>query len=78
MHVEYDSETDAAFIFLVPDEMLGPGLIAHEVWPPECSERVGLLFNEEEQLVGIEVLFASAVLPAELLKSARPTPGGVT
>jgi uncharacterized protein YuzE len=73
MHVEYDADTDAAFIFLVEDGRLTPGVIANEVWPPELHERIGLLFDGEQKLLGLEVVGASALLPARVLAAARKT-----
>ena len=73
MHVEYDAETDAAFIFVVDDSALTSGAIANEVWPSEFGDRIGLLFDGEQKLIGLELLSASSLLSASVLASARKT-----
>jgi uncharacterized protein YuzE len=67
VHIEYDPESDAAFVWLVEDDSLQPAALASEVWPAELNEHIGLLFNANNQLVGIEVLFASRYLSASVL-----------
>jgi uncharacterized protein YuzE len=69
MEVEYDRESDAAFLWLIPPPE--EKVIESELWPPELKEHIGLLFDSEQRLIGVEILFASAYLPKELLKSLR-------
>ena len=66
MDIEYDKETDAAFVWLGarPTGQVVDG----ELWPNELQGHVGLLFDSQERLIGLEVLFASKHLPIELLK----------
>jgi len=71
MDIEYDSETDAAFIWvgMRPDSPVIKG----ELWPDELKGHIGLLFDGENRLLGVEVLFASAYLPEDVLKEhTRP------
>jgi uncharacterized protein YuzE len=66
MDIEYDEETDAAFVWLAARP--ATRVIDGELWPEELQGHVGLLFDAQKRLIGIEVLFASAHLPSELLK----------
>lgn len=67
MDIEYDKDTDAAFVWL------GTRPTAHviegELWPEELKGHVGLLFDSQKRLIGLEVLFASEHLPSEVLKA---------
>ena len=72
MKVEYDDEADAAFLWLTDQEPI-QGIIANEIWPRELNEHVGMLFNEDGKIVGIEVLFASRYLQAEILEGKAST-----
>lgn len=67
MKIEYDPETDAAFIWFVSDPQHATEGGQTEVWPPELDDHVGLLLSSDRRLLGIEVLFASARLPQDLL-----------
>ncbi len=68
MHVEYDDDSDAAFVWLVADEPKEE-MIAHELWPPELRGKIGLLFDDQSRVIGLEVLEASVHLRKELLES---------
>lgn len=67
MDIEYDSETDAAFIWVGA----GPEfpVIKGELWPEELKGRIGLLFDAQNRLLGVEVLFASTHLHEDVLKN---------
>lgn len=66
MDIEYDKESDAAFLWLTvrPTEQA----VEHELWPEELNGHVGLLFDSKKRLIGLEVLFASQHLPSALLQ----------
>lgn len=75
MRITFDVESDAATIYLVSD--IGPGGAPRSLMCDlEVSEgAVILLFSEDEQLVGIEVLGASKLLPSQLLSGVEPPAG---
>jgi len=64
--IEYDKHSDAAFVWLSPRP--AARVIEGELWPEELKGHVGLLFDSQERLIGLEVLFASEHLPGELLE----------
>ena len=70
MRLIYDSEADAASIYLV--DSIQPGGTARsevcDVELPGCS--VILDFDAADKLIGIELLGASKLLPAKLLETA--------
>jgi uncharacterized protein YuzE len=70
MRLTYDASVDAAYIYFV--DQLGDGAVS-ETYP--CEPRGGkgainLDFDASGRLVGIEVLGARSVLPAEALNKA--------
>jgi uncharacterized protein YuzE len=67
MYVEYDDEADAAFIWLIPRPDDGTFVVDGELWPAELGGKIGLLFDIEKKLVGLEVLGASSRLPKVVL-----------
>jgi uncharacterized protein YuzE len=67
MDIEYDKDTDAAFVWLAARP--SAQVIDGELWPKELQGHVGLLFDSQKRLIGLEVLFASEHLPTELLKA---------
>ena len=64
MKIEYDKEVDAAYIYI--DSPIKDGDIKKTI---ELNENIILDFNEENKLVGIEILEASKVLNKEVLKT---------
>lgn len=71
MRIEYDREADAAYIQLVKD--IGAGGVHKTVGcdPSEVGGMINLDFDAVGRLVGIEILDASKMLPAELLARAE-------
>jgi uncharacterized protein YuzE len=71
MRITYDSQADAAYIYLTEIEpggvTSGSTLNRHM----EMASSVNCDFNAADQLVGIEVLGASRVLPSEVLARAE-------
>jgi uncharacterized protein YuzE len=71
MRVTYDPTVDAAYV-----ELAGPladGQVAttiHSIATPGDRGEVALDFDADGRLLGIEVLHASAVLPAAVLADA--------
>ena len=72
MRITYDRESDAATIYLVGDYAPG-GAPRSMLCDLEIKGGAVIrLLNEDEQLVGIEVLGACNLLPGELLAEAKP------
>jgi uncharacterized protein YuzE len=72
MRATYDDEADAAMIYLVP---IGPGEATgcHLSFPKEWEGKSHLTldFNDANELIGIEILYASRVLPQQFLQEAE-------
>jgi uncharacterized protein YuzE len=71
MRVTYDATADAAYVSLV--DTIGEGEAAtqiHSITTPGDRGEVALDFDADGRLLGIEVLHASAVLPAAVLAGA--------
>jgi uncharacterized protein YuzE len=71
MRVTYDAAADAAYVSLV--DTIGDGEAAtqiHSITTPGDRGEVALDFDADGRLLGIEVLHASAVLPAAVLAGA--------
>ena len=63
MRVTYDPEADAAYIYLT-DEQLPPGRDSVSCDPPENVQYAFVVMDwREGRIVGLEVLFASKLLP---------------
>lgn len=70
MKFTYDSEADAAYLQIV--ENIAAGEASRQVQVPEDEDIPGqfiLDFNEEGKLLRVEILFASTVLPSEMIKN---------
>jgi uncharacterized protein YuzE len=70
MRVTYDPEVDAAYVHLT-DESLQPGRQSITCELPAGAEGMVVMDWKEGRFVGIEVLNASAVLPADLIARLR-------
>jgi uncharacterized protein YuzE len=71
MRVTYDSEVDAAYIYLV--DLIPPGA-AKKTYTCDATEVNGMInldFDASGRLLGIEVLDAREKLPPELLDEAE-------
>jgi uncharacterized protein YuzE len=76
LRVTYDGSEDAAYIYLREIEDSGAkqtlGLMSlDEALEPFTAHNLLLDFDEEQHLIGIEVLNASETLPRELLAAAE-------
>jgi uncharacterized protein YuzE len=72
MRVTYDAAADAAYIALggpIGDGDVGATI--HSITTPGDHGEVALDFDADGRLLGIEVLHASAVLPAAVLAEAE-------
>ena len=59
MQYEYDKEVDGLYIWFVDDIEKEGVCYGGEVWPKELKDEIGLLFQKDGKLLGLEVLFAS-------------------
>lgn len=71
MYVEYDPEVDGAFIWFVDDIALRRRDVVSEIWPTELNEEIGLLFDDQGKLLGVELQPATNHLEQAVLDSAR-------
>jgi uncharacterized protein YuzE len=71
LKVEYDKNVDAAYINLTPAES-GIAAKTYVCDPDEVGGQIQLDFDDAGQLIGIEVLDASHLLPEAVLKSSTP------
>lgn len=69
MKIEYDEESDAAYIWLLDDIEQSKSSYEGEIWPEELKDNIGLIFSSDNKLMGLEILFASKYLTEELLKN---------
>lgn len=67
MNVKYDAQADAAYIQLA-DAIGARGVAKTYPCDPIEAGMINLDFDQEGRLLGIEILGASKILPAELLK----------
>jgi uncharacterized protein YuzE len=67
MRVTYDRESDAAYIYLTPVGVEHSAAFTYACDPGEVNGQIQLDFNKDGQLIGIEVLDASRLLPEEFL-----------
>ncbi len=59
MTYEYDREADGLYIWFIEDIEKERINYKGELWPVELNNEVGMLFDNEGKLMGIEVLPAS-------------------
>jgi uncharacterized protein YuzE len=71
LNIEYDARLDAAYINLSPMKP-GDAKKTYACDPEEVGGQIQLDFDESGRLIGIEVLHASRMLPASLLKAGNP------
>ena len=67
MQYEYDKEVDGLYIWFVDDIEKEGVCYGGEVWPKELKDEIGLLFQKDGKLLGLEVLFASKYFHQEKL-----------
>lgn len=70
MRITYDRTSDAAYIYLSAIKA-GEAVKTYPCDPKEVDGMINLDFNAAKQLIGIEVLGASARLPKSLLDGAE-------
>ena len=72
MRIEYDPQSDAAYIYF--ESQIGAGGVdkTYACDPSAVDGQIHLDFDAQGRLLGIEILDASEFLPAELLATAPP------
>jgi uncharacterized protein YuzE len=68
MYVEYDDEADGAYIWFVNDIEEVRNDYSGEIWPEELKGEIGLLFDKQHKLLGLEIMPASKYLSQSLLQ----------
>jgi uncharacterized protein YuzE len=74
MNVTYDASVDAAYLQLVEEIQLGGVARTYSCDPAEVGGMINLDFDVAGRLVGVEVMDASSLLPAEMLARAKGEP----
>ncbi len=71
MRLTFDPDADAAFVYLLPE--IGPGEVAHtHMCDVEFDEgAIILAFDDQDRLLGVEVVGATKVLPPRVLEQAE-------
>ncbi|MCI9887493.1 DUF2283 domain-containing protein [Micrococcales bacterium 31B] len=71
MKLTYDKEADAAYLHIVDD--IAEGQSVRQLSVPDNDDAPGqfvLDFDRDGMLLGLEILFASEVLPVKVLRAA--------
>lgn len=68
VRITYDEESDAAYISLTTEGLAGEASDTVPMDPLAVDGMINLDFDDENRLIGIEVLGASARLPRALLQ----------
>lgn len=71
MNIEYDEEADAAYIWFLNDIEESKSNYEGEIWPNELNGDIGMLFDSNNKLMGIEIISASKYLKNELLRTKK-------
>lgn len=66
--IEYDPTVDGAYVWFVDIDSRARD-VAREVWPKDLNDHIGLLFDHQGKLLGIELQPASLYLNAETLET---------
>jgi uncharacterized protein YuzE len=67
MKYEYDKEVDGLYIWFVNDIEKETTKLGEEIWPNELKGEIGLLFDNQRKLMGLEILPASKYFDDERL-----------
>lgn len=68
MKYEYDSESDNMLIWFTNKETDLKENFGGEIWAKEFKDKIGLMFNNDSKLIGIEILSASENFDLDFLK----------
>lgn len=67
MKYEYDKEVDGLYIWFVTNIEEERGKYENEIWPDELKGEIGLLFDKNGKLFGMEVMPASKYFESKQL-----------
>ena len=67
MRYEYDKEVDGLYIWFVNNIEEEKDNYENEVWPEELKNEIGLLFDKNGKLFGMEIMPASKYFEQEKL-----------
>lgn len=67
MKYEYDKDVDGLYIWFVNNIEESREDYEGEIWPKELKNEIGLLFNKNGKLLGLEVMPASKYFDKEKL-----------
>ncbi len=67
MKYEYDVEVDGLYIWFVSDIEKEKKNYKNEVWPVELKDEIGVLFDEEGKIMGLEIQPASKYFDKKIL-----------
>ncbi|MET8809312.1 DUF2283 domain-containing protein [Streptomyces sp. NPDC004546] len=71
VRVTYDKTADAAYVYFIDPQAGAKAARMYPCDPIEVGGMINLDFDEQDRLIGIEVLAASTKLPKRLLESAE-------
>ncbi|MGY4984076.1 DUF2283 domain-containing protein [Streptomyces sp. 900105755] len=69
--VTYDKKADAAYVYFIDPQARAKAARMYPCDPVGVGGMINLDFDEQDRLIGIEVLAASSKLPKYLLESAE-------
>ncbi len=65
---EYYEEVDGLYIWFINDIEKEKRKYSREVWPKDLKEEIGLLFDHDGKLMGLEIQPASKYIYNDILK----------
>ncbi|MGW2865998.1 DUF2283 domain-containing protein [Streptomyces sp. NPDC001205] len=71
VRVTYDKTADAAYVYFTELQATAKAARMYPCDPAAVGGMINLDFDEQDRLIGIEVLAASSKLPKHLLESAE-------
>ena len=74
MRLEYDAGIDSAYLFLVDKILPGGAATTLNIDPSEINGHVNIDLDSAGRIIGIEVLDASRLLPAEFMQAMLGQP----
>jgi len=72
MHIDYDAEADAAYITIADEIAEGAATQQlHSIATPGGLGEIILDFDDDNRLIGLEILNARLVLPENVIRTAK-------
>jgi uncharacterized protein YuzE len=66
MHIVYDKQADAAYIYL--KDKIGKGEVKKTI---SMNDSINLDYDSHQKLIGIEILYASKVVPKQTVAAMQ-------